>query len=99
MDLIINFTPTGMIPTKEMTPHVPVTTGEIIEEIHRAVDIGITMVHLHARDPQTGIPTFKAEVYAEIIEGVRSFTRDLVICVSLSGRNVNEFENARKFCS
>ena len=50
MDLIINFTPTEMIPTKEMTPHVPVTVKEIIEEVHRAVDIGITMVHLHARD-------------------------------------------------
>ncbi|MHC4326387.1 MAG: 3-keto-5-aminohexanoate cleavage protein, partial [Planctomycetota bacterium] len=58
MDLIINFTPTGMIPTKEMTPHVPITAEEIIEDVHRAVDIGITMVHLHARDAATGKPTY-----------------------------------------
>lgn len=31
--LIINFTPTGMIPTQEMTPHVPVSVSEIIEDV------------------------------------------------------------------
>jgi 3-keto-5-aminohexanoate cleavage enzyme len=92
MDLIINFTPTGMIPTKEMTKHAPITPDEIIEDIHRAVDIGITMVHLHARDAATGKSTYKAEVYGEIIAGVRSFSKQLIICVSLSGREINEFE-------
>lgn len=92
MNLIINFTPTGMIPTKEMTPHVPVTVNEIIEEVHQAVEIGITMVHLHARDEKTGKPTYKAEVYGDIIAGIRKFASGLVICVSLSGRTFNEFE-------
>ena len=92
MDLIVNFTPTGMIPTKEMTPHVPVSVSEIVEEVHRAFEIGITMVHLHARDGETGVPTYRAEVYASIIEGIRSFSKDLVLCVSLSGRNFKEFE-------
>ena len=90
--MIINFTPTGMIPTKEMTPHVPVTPEEIIEDVHKAVEIGITMVHLHARNPETGIPDYKAEIYGKIIEGIRAFDKELIICVSLSGRNVTEFE-------
>jgi uncharacterized protein (DUF849 family) len=92
MDLIVNFTPTGMIPTKEMTPHVPITAEEIVEDVRRAVDIGITMVHLHARDGATGKSTYKAEVYGEIITGIRAFSKDLVVCVSLSGRNIKEFE-------
>ncbi len=92
MDLIINFTPTGMIPTKEMTPHVPVSPEEIIEDVRRAVDIGITMVHLHARDAATGNSTYKAEVFSQIIAGIRSFSEDLIICVSLSGRSIQEFE-------
>jgi 3-keto-5-aminohexanoate cleavage enzyme len=92
IDLIINFTPTGMIPTKEMTPHAPITPDEIIEDVHRAFDIGITMVHLHARDSATGKSTYKAKVYGEIIAGIRSFSKDLIICVSLSGREINEFE-------
>ena len=92
MNLIVNFTPTGMIPTKQMTPHVPIAPSEIVEDVHRAVEIGITMVHLHARDEQTQEPTYKAEVYERIIAGIRSFSRDLVICVSLSGRTFSEFE-------
>jgi len=92
MNLIINFTPTGMIPTKEMTPHVPITVQEIVEDVHQAVEIGITMVHLHALDEQTGEPTYKAEVYSKIIAGIRKFSPDLVICVSLSGRTFTEFE-------
>jgi len=92
MDLIVNFTPTGMIPTREMTPHVPVSPSEIAEGVHEAMEIGITMVHLHARDDVTGEPTCKAEVYGRIIETVRKFAPDLVICVSLSGRNFPELE-------
>jgi len=81
-----------MIPTKEMTPHVPTTVQEIVENVHEAVEIGITMVHLHARDEQTGEPTYKAEVYSEIIAGIRKFSSDLVVAVSLSGRTFGEFE-------
>jgi 3-keto-5-aminohexanoate cleavage enzyme len=92
MDLIINLTPTGMIPTKEMTPHVPTTVQEIVENVHEATEVGITMVHLHARDERTGEPTYKAEVYSEIIAGIRKFSSDLVVVVSLSGRTFREFE-------
>ena len=92
MDLIINFTPTGMIPTKEMTPHVPVSVNEIVEDVLKAYELGITMVHLHARDEKTGEPTYKAEVYAKIIEGIRAVAPDLILCVSLSGRTFKEFE-------
>jgi 3-keto-5-aminohexanoate cleavage enzyme len=60
--------------------------------VREAVNIGITMVHLHARDERTGEPTYKAETYKRIIAGIRDFAGDLVICVSLSGRSINEFE-------
>ena len=91
-DLIINFTPTGMIPTKEMTPYVPVSVSEIIDDVHQAIEIGITMVHLHAREEGSGIPTYKMEIYGRIIEGIRRYSKDLIICVSLSGRSFKEFE-------
>ncbi len=89
-NLIINFTPTGMIPTKEMTPFVPINVSEIIEDVHHATEIGITMVHLHARDENSGEPTFKKEIYARIIDGIRKVSPELVICVSLSGRTFSE---------
>jgi uncharacterized protein (DUF849 family) len=81
-----------MLPTKEMTPQVPISVNEIIEDIHEAFEIGITIVHVHARDEHSGEPTYKAEVYRDIIEGIRKFSKDLVVCVSLSGRNFKEFE-------
>lgn len=90
--LIINFTPTGMIPKKSMTPHIPISVNEIVEDVHKAVEIGITTVHLHARDETDGEPTYKGEVYARLIEGIRVFAHDLIICVSLSGRTFNEFK-------
>jgi len=91
-NLIINFTPTGMIPTKEMTPYVPVSVSEIVEDVHKANEIGITMVHLHARDPISQVPTYYKEIYGKIIEGIRKYAPELVLCVSLSGRDFSEFE-------
>lgn len=90
--LIINFTPTGMIPTKQMTTQVPVSVSEIVEDVHRASELGITMVHLHARDPITQLPTYKKEIYGNIIEGIRKYAPYLVLCVSLSGRDYSALE-------
>lgn len=90
--IIINFAPTGMIPTKDMTPYVPVTADEIIGDVLEACELGITMAHLHARDVKTGAPTCKSELYAEIIAGIRKYTPDLILCVSLSGRTFKKFE-------
>ena len=90
--LIINFTPTGMIPTKQMTTHVPVSVSEIVEDVHRASELGITMVHLHARDSITQSPTYKKEIYGNIIEGIRKYAPYLVLCVSLSGRDFSTLE-------
>ena len=92
MDLIINFTPTGMIPVKKMTPHVPVSINELVEDVHCAWEAGITMVHLHARDEATEEPRSDAYIYGRIIEGIRGFSQDLVLCVSLSGRLVQDVE-------
>jgi 3-keto-5-aminohexanoate cleavage enzyme len=91
MNCIVNFTPTGMMPTREMSQFVPLSVKEIVEDVLEAADIGITTVHLHARDPKTEQPAYKAEIYAEIISGIRKFNKELVICVSLTGRTFQEF--------
>ena len=88
---ILNFTPTGMIPTREMTPHVPITPAEIVGQVLSAAELGVGMVHLHARDPVSGKPHYKKEIYAEIIHGIREKNEDLVLCVSTSGRTYSAF--------
>jgi len=89
---ILNFTPTGLIPTREMTPYVPITPQEIAQEVLDIAALGVSMVHLHAREPASGEPTYKKEIYAEIIRGIRRKDRNLILCVSTSGRYHNEFE-------
>ncbi|MES2123340.1 MAG: 3-keto-5-aminohexanoate cleavage protein [Gemmatimonadota bacterium] len=89
---LLNFTPTGMIPTKAMTPHVPILPHEIVAQVDEAVALGANMVHLHARDAVTGKPTYQKAVYAEIVAGVRANHPDLVICLSTSGRDFPGFD-------
>jgi 3-keto-5-aminohexanoate cleavage enzyme len=88
--LIINFTPTGMIPTKEMTRFVPTSPEEIIADVLDCTDLGISMVHLHARS-ENGEPTYQKETFRQIIEGIREKNKDIVIIASTSGRKFNEF--------
>lgn len=88
---LLNFTPTGMIPTKAMTPEVPIHPPEIVAQVDQAVALGANMVHLHARDPESGAPTYRKDVYAEIVAGVRARHPELVICLSTSGRDFPEF--------
>jgi uncharacterized protein (DUF849 family) len=83
--------PTGMIPTKAMTPHVPITPAEIADDVSAAVAFGISAVHLHARD-EDGLPTWQRDIYADIITRIRDRHPDLVINVSTSGRTFTELE-------
>lgn len=91
-EIVINFTPTGMLPSKADTPFVPITTDEIVHDVREAWEIGISMVHIHARNKDTGLPSSKKEDYAPIIAGIRAFSKELVICVSTSGRLYPDYE-------
>jgi uncharacterized protein (DUF849 family) len=90
--LIVNLAPTGMVPTKEMTPHVPVSVEEILEDVGRSRELGASIVHVHARD-DAGTPTHLPERFAPIIEGIREIDPELVVCVTCSGRFVSALED------
>jgi len=49
MKKIINFTPTGT-QTNRTNSYAPLTPNEIIEEVHNAYELGITLTHIHARE-------------------------------------------------
>src|SRR4051794_3448812 len=80
-----------MVPTRAMTPHVPMTPTEIARDVAAAAAVGITSVHLHARDDD-GAPTWDREVYARIVGAVRAAAPDVVVNVSTSGRSWSELE-------
>ena len=87
---IINFTPTGTQPTKQNS-NAPLSPSEIVEEVHFAFELGISVVHLHARDEQE-LNTWRPDIYQKIIDGVKKHCPTLPICVSLTGRNFPELE-------
>lgn len=87
---VINFTPTGTQPTRQNSL-APLLPNEIVEEVHEAYELGITLVHVHARDEQLH-NTYKTSVYAKIMEGIKKHCPDLAVCVSLTGRLFSEFE-------
>jgi len=89
--LIINAAITGMIPTKEMNPHVPITCDEIAADVVRCRNAGASIVHLHARD-EHGLPTYRKDIYERILRGVKSACPDVILCVSTSGRHFKTFE-------
>lgn len=83
--LIINVALTGMIPTREDNPALPVTPDEIARDIERCHNAGATIFHIHARDEE-GRPTWQGEVYREIVAETRARIPDAIICGSTSGR-------------
>ena len=83
--------PTGTIPTKKLTPFVPITPREIAEDVYRCSQIGITSVHIHARDAD-GEPGWNRDLYASIIYEIKLRTPDILINVSTSGRNWSDLE-------
>lgn len=89
--LIINLAPTGMVPNRGQSPHVPIAPAEIVADVCGCIDLGVSMVHLHAREPD-GNPSTDRRIYAEIIAGIRSRHPDTVIVVTTSGRRVGDVE-------
>jgi uncharacterized protein (DUF849 family) len=56
-EIIITCALTGSIHTPSMSPHLPITADEIARAGIEAAETGAAILHLHARDPQTGRPS------------------------------------------
>jgi 3-keto-5-aminohexanoate cleavage enzyme len=69
--VVITCALTGVLANRDQCPWVPYTPVEIAEEARRAYEAGASVVHIHARDPATGGPSYDPEVYAEIAKETR----------------------------
>lgn len=92
--LIVNLACTGVIPTRAMSPHVPLALSEVVDDVARCMELGVQMVHLHARDAD-GVQTADPEPYGRMIEAIRKLPggRDLIVGVTTSGRKDASFES------
>ena len=75
---------TGAIHTPTMSPHLPITPDELADEARRASDAGAAVVHVHARNPETGQPSADSTLFGEILSKIRN-NSDAVVCTTTGG--------------
>jgi len=69
--VIITCAVTGAIHTPTMSPHLPITPEEIIDASIGAAEAGAAIIHLHARDPETGRPDQSPEAFQSFLPVLR----------------------------
>ena len=82
--LIVTAALTGAIHTPTMSSHLPITPDEIAEEARRASEAGAAVVHVHARDPETGQPSADSNLFGEILAKIKNRC-DAVVCTTTGG--------------
>ena len=75
---------TGAIHTPTMSPHLPITPDEIVEEARRAGEAGAAVLHIHARNPDTGQPSADIDLFGGILSKVKSKS-NIIICTTTGG--------------
>ena len=81
---IITAAITGSIHTPTMSPYLPITPEQIIDEILAVHEAGGTVCHVHVRDPQTGQPVTNLDIFREIASAVKSKC-DIILCLTTGG--------------
>jgi uncharacterized protein (DUF849 family) len=82
--VIVTCAVTGAIHTPSMSPHLPVTPEEIADAAVGAAEAGAAIVHLHARDPETGKPDQSPEAFARFLPLIKQRS-DVVVNLTTGG--------------
>ena len=82
--VIITAAVTGSRPTKEMNPAVPYSPAEIAQAAVDCCQAGAAIAHIHVRDPETGRPDFRTELFQEVVDRVRAEC-DVILNLTTSG--------------
>lgn len=83
-NVIISCAVTGSIHTPSMSPHLPVTPAQIAADAIAAAKSGAAILHLHARDPQTGRPTQNPDVFKQFLPIIKDGC-DAIINITTGG--------------
>jgi len=82
--VIITCAVTGSIHTPTMSPHLPITPQQIADQAVEAAQAGAAILHLHARDPETGFPSADPALFEEIVSRIRDRC-DAVLNITTGG--------------
>lgn len=89
--IIITCAPTGSIHTPSMSPHLPVTGDQIAEAAIGAVEAGAAIIHLHARNPDSGSPSFAPRDFMRFLPRIKQST-DAVVNITTGGSHTMTLE-------
>jgi uncharacterized protein (DUF849 family) len=76
---------TGSIHTPSMSPYLPITASQLIDEILAVHEAGGAVAHLHVREQDTGLPNADQDTYMEIASTVKKHC-DIILCTTTGGR-------------
>jgi len=82
--VIITAAITGSRMMRDVAPYIPITPEEIAQSALDAWQAGAAVVHLHIRDPETGLGSQDVELFRRVIEPIREKT-DLILSLTTSG--------------
>lgn len=82
--VIISCAITGSIHTPSMSPYLPITPAQIAEQAIDAAKAGAAILHLHARDPETGIPTQSPDVFRQFLPQIKQGC-DAIVNITTGG--------------
>jgi len=86
---VISCSITGSIHCPSMSPYLPYKTEDIAQNaIDAAIDAanaGAASVHIHARNPENGMPSSDLNIYRQIVDRIRSVNKDVIICITTGG--------------
>lgn len=83
---------TGAIHTPSMSPYLPITPKQLIDEAIAVYEAGGAVAHLHVRDPETGLPNADQDIFREIATEVKKHC-DIILCTTTGGRLGEPAEN------
>lgn len=84
-NVIITCAVTGASFTPTMSPHLPYQPDEIVAQAVAAYQAGAAVLHLHARDPQTGEPTPDPGLFRDYVTRIKAQTGNAVISLTTGG--------------
>ena len=78
-EVFITCAVTGSGGTQDRSPHVPRSPQQIADSAIAAAKAGAAVVHCHVRDPETGVPSRRLDLYREVTDRIRDADVDVVL--------------------
>ena len=87
--VIISCAITGAIHTPTMSPYLPFSPQDIARQAIEAAEAGAAILHLHARDPETGEPNGDPAIYMQFLPAIKAATDAVINLTTGGGLNMN----------